>query len=185
MRLPHNGQRFAARLCLAFFSFQCGCTPSVTTRTPGPSAVPASEAWTAGIVEQERAELPPALLRTVRAAEQEGFDRVVFEFADAVPGYHIEYVDHPVRQCGSGEVMDIAGDGWLQVRLLPAQAHTEAGEPTVAERERHLGFPVLRELESACDFEADVTWVLGVASPNPYRVLELANPPRLVVDLQH
>lgn len=185
MRLPHNGQRLAAVLCLAVLAFQGGCTPSVTTRTPSSPSVPAPENWTAGIVEKERSELPPALLRAVRTAEQEGFDRVVFEFAEAVPGYHIEYVDHPVRQCGSGEVMDVAGDGWLQVRLLPAQAHTEAGETTVAERERHLGFVVLRELESACDFEADVTWILGVASPNPYRILELADPPRLVVDVRH
>jgi hypothetical protein len=185
MRLPRSGPRFATALYLVFLSFQHGCAPSVATRTPEPQAVAAPAVWTAGIVEKSRPDLAPVLLRAVRSAEQQGFDRVVFEFAEAVPGYHIEYVDHPVRQCGSGEVMDISGDGWLEVRLLPAQAHTEAGEPTVTERERLLGFPILREMESACDFEADVTWVLGVASPNPYRVMELADPPRLVVDLRH
>jgi hypothetical protein len=110
---------------------------------------------------------------------------VVFEFeGSAVPGYRIGYQDRPV-QCGSGEPVEVAGGAWLQVQLLPAQAHTEAGEPTVQQRERHLALPVLKELESTCDFEADVTWVLGLASRRPYRVQELASPARLVVDVGH
>jgi hypothetical protein len=71
------------------------------------------------------------------------------------------------------------------VRLIPAQAHTEAGEATIKDRERHLNLPVLRELESVCDFEADVTWVLGVAARNRFRVQELPGPARLVIDIQH
>lgn len=141
---------------------------------------------TAGIVEKSRADLRPVTLREVRTALHPGFDRIVFEFAGAeLPGYHLEYIDKPVRQCASGEVVSIAGDGWLQVRLVPAQAHTESGEPTIGERERRLDYPVLRELESTCDFEGHVEWVLGVASPNRYRALELAGPPRLVVDVRH
>lgn len=128
----------------------------------------------------------PIVLQAVRTAAHPGFDRVVFEFdASALPGYHIEYIDRPVRQCGSGDPVEMAGDGWLEVRMSPAYAHTETGKPTVAERERLPDLPVLRELESTCDFEAVVTWVLGVASPNAYRVLELADPPRLAVDVQH
>jgi hypothetical protein len=56
---------------------------------------------------------------------------------------------------------------------------------TVAERERKPALPVLQELELTCDFEADVTWVLGVRTPNKYRVMELQGPTRLVVDVQH
>ena len=141
---------------------------------------------TAGIVEKQRPDAPVAVLREVRSASQEGFDRVVFEFeGSALPGYHVEYVDRPVLQCGSGEPVQVAGEGWLEVRLTPAQAHTEEGEATVKERERRLSLPVLKELESTCDFEAHVTWVLGVASPNRYRVLELSNPARLIVDVRH
>lgn len=140
---------------------------------------------TAGVVEKQRPEARIAILRDVRAASQDGFDRVVFELDGAVPGYRVEYVDRPVLQCGSGEPVEVAGDGWLQVRLTPAQAHTEAGEPTVRERERHLSLPIVKELQSTCDFEADVTWVLGVASPNRYRVQELSDPARLIVDVRH
>lgn len=152
------------------------CAPSTPVRTE-------SFQGTTEPTVKERAGAPVAVLREVRAAEQPGFDRVVFEL-DGMPGYRIGYVDRPA-QCGSGEPVEVAGEARLQVQLLPAQAHTEAGEPTVRERERHLDLPVLKELESICDFEADVTWVLGLASRRPYRVQELASPARLVVDIGH
>jgi hypothetical protein len=121
----------------------------------------------------------------LRAAAHEGFDRVVFEFQGGVPGFHLEYVDHPVRDCGAGEPQDIAGDAHLEVRMSPANAHTEEGKPTVPEREIKPGLPNVREIQRTCDFEAVVTWVIGVGSPNRFRAFELADPPRLVVDIDH
>ena len=160
--------------------------PSQVEPAPGSPAAPATpdRSWTAGITSVERS-AKPVQLADVRAARNDGYDRVVFEFRDAVPGYHLEYVDSPVRDCGAGEPRAIAGDAWLEVRLFPALAHTEAGVPTIVERERALSLPIVRELELTCDFEAVVTWVLGVASPHRYSVLELNDPPRLVVDIQH
>lgn len=126
-----------------------------------------------------------AVLRDVRAARHENFDRVVFEFeGDARPGYHVGYIDKPVRQCGSGDVVEVDGHGWLAVRITPAAAHDEAGKATIPFRERKLKLGVLEEMERTCDFEGEVTWVLGVASPNRYRVLELTKPARLVVDVK-
>jgi hypothetical protein len=148
---------------------------------------PAQEAsgWTAKVVEKRKPDMHPVTLRKIRAGRHASFDRVVFEFTgSAVPGYHIEYVDRPVRQCGSGDTVRVAGDGWLSVRLTPAQAHTDAGRPTISYRERRLRFPLLKELQSTCDFEGEVEWVLGVSSPNRYRVMELSNPARLVVDIK-
>jgi hypothetical protein len=84
-------------------------------------------------------------------------------------------------------VVKIAGDAWLRVRLEPANAHTEAGQSTIETPQviRRLGLPVIKELVSVCDFEAQVEWVLGVSRPNHYRVLELRSPARLVVDVKH
>ena len=149
-----------------------------------PSAVYLSE-WTAGIIDRPRPDQTVVRLIDVRTGVHEGFDRVVFEFDERVPGYHIEYIDQPVRKCGSGKVTPLAGDGWLEVRMYPAKAHTEEGQSTVANRERMPGLPVLSELELTCDFEAVVTWVFGVESPNRYQVRELSSPPRLVIDLRH
>lgn len=141
---------------------------------------------TAGIVDKKGNSSDVAVLTAVRFASHPNYDRIVFEFSgNTLPGYHIEYVDKPVRSCGSGEVVPLAGDGWLEVQMTPAAAHDEAGEATVKQREFSLRLPILKELKSTCDFEADVTWVAGVSSPNKYRVLELKDPMRLVVDVRH
>ena len=141
---------------------------------------------TAGIVVRKEFKGAPVLLREIRTAEQNGFDRIAFEFdGPEIPNYKVEYVDKPVRQCGSGDVTQVAGDGWLEIRFNPANAHTEAGQPTIADRERRLSLPVLKELEITCDFEAEVAVVLGVSSPNRYRVLNLSNPTRVVIDIKH
>lgn len=144
------------------------------------------ESWTAGIVSRDHSVTGVATLRAVRTGLHDDFDRVVFEFEGTeLPGYHLEYIDKPVRQCGSGNVVEVAGDGWLEVRMTPSQAHTEAGEPTISARERMLDMPILKEMELTCDFEAYVTWVLGTSSPNRYRITELSDPARLVVDVRH
>jgi hypothetical protein len=44
--------------------------------------------------------------------------------------------------------------------------------------------PIVKEYEFSCDFEGEVQVVLGVSSPNRYRVTELQNPTRLIVDIQ-
>lgn len=143
-------------------------------------------AGTAGIIDKKYEIKATAVLKEIRAAAHEGYDRVVFEFAGAeMPSYHVEYIDKPVRACGSGNVVPLRGDGWLKIRFSPAAAHTEEGEPTIKQREQTPNLKIIKEMKSTCDFEAEVEWVLGVASPNKYRVLELKNPTRLAVDIKH
>lgn len=160
-------------------------TPSVDTASVPTTEPNTSDAeWTAGTTAAERSP-SQAVLHSVRSAAHEGFDRTVFEFEGGVPGYHIEYIDEPVRQCGSGKPVPLSGEGWLEVRLSPTRAHTEAGAATIAERSRSPELPVLLALTQTCDFEGIVTWVLGLDAPNRYRVSELSDPARLVVDVQH
>ncbi len=185
-RIRQHAVAVAATICLAL----AGCGGASGERDDSPQANAEGEAahaseWTAGIIDRPRADAPAATLVAVRTGTYEGFDRVVFEFDERLPGYHTEYIDQPVRKCGSGKVTRVAGDGWLEVRMYPANAHTEEGRPTVTERERMPNLPVLSELELTCDFEAVVTWVFGAESPNRYQVRELSSPPRLVVDVRH
>jgi hypothetical protein len=69
--------------------------------------------------------------------------------------------------------------------MSPVNAHTEAGRSTIAERHRATDLPVVLEIVQTCDFEAVVTWVLAVRSPEPFRLARLDGPPRLVVDVRH
>lgn len=143
-------------------------------------------AGTEGITDKKHESDGAALLTAVRTGQQDNFDRIVFEFAGSqLPNYHVEYVDKPVRSCGSGDVVPLRGDAWLEIRFMPANAHNEQGEPTVKTREMAPNHKVVKELKATCDFEAEVEWVAGLASPNKYRVRELKNPTRLVVDVKH
>ena len=151
-------------------------------------AAPAQFDGTAGITERRREVSGVITLRAVRSGQHADFDRVVFEFdGGQLPSYHIEHIDRPVRQCGSGDVVTLAGEGWLRVRMEPARTHTEDGQATIplSYRPRRVNHTIIKEIVSTCDFEAQVEWVLGVSSPNRYRVIELSNPSRLVVDVRH
>ncbi len=163
---------------------------TVAEQSPTPKdEVPAGKddfEGTTGIIDKRKTLSASATLKAISTGRHEGFDRIVFEFAgDDIPGYHLEYIDKPVRSCGSGDVVPLAGDGWLQVRFEPARAHTDEGKPTLGSRELVPKLPNLLELKSTCDFEGQVEWVAGVGSPNGFRVLELENPSRFVVDIKH
>ncbi len=125
-----------------------------------------------------------ALLRSVRSGRHEGYDRIVFEFEDHLPEYTIRYMQDPTA-CGSGHRVDAEAAAALEVDLRPAAAHDDQGQPTIAERVRSPGLPALRTARITCDFEAIVTWVLGLDRRAPVRTLELGSPPRLVVDVPH
>ena len=89
-------------------------TTTATTTTPaleGASTAPV--AWTSAITET-------ALLSDVRVASHEGYDRVVFEFPNGVPGYDVGYVEPPILADGSGEEVPVAGGAALVVRMEPA-----------------------------------------------------------------
>ncbi len=194
---------------IAFFSLlilSVGCGPAASNKQPAPEppvqaitpapyrTPPADEQLsdvafdgTAGKTEKKNSKTTSvAIMRDVRSARHDGYDRVVFEFdGNELPTYHIQYIDKPVRGCGSGDVVPFEGDGWLEVRFTDAQAHTPEGNPTIMDRGRSPNLPVVKDLKITCDFEAEVTWVMGVSSPNRYRVLELKDPTRLAIDIKH
>jgi hypothetical protein len=146
-------------------------------------AYPPQFTGTQGLTEKAPPDRLPLTLRDVRTGPQEHFDRAVFEFdADTVPGYRVEYIGPP-KSCGSGLPAEVRGTAWLQVRLHPAQAHNKQGGSTVGTLRKQAGLKVLQEVQEVCDFEGETTWVLGLAGRRGYRVLELAHPPRLVVDV--
>ena len=167
-----------------------GAMPPALEATPvAPSATEeaarvAAAREAAGIVQVKR-KGETATLQALRVAKNDGFDRVVFEFQERVPGYRLQYVDKPVRGCGAGDLRHIAGDSWLEVRFSPASAHTESGEPSLRTRELRPALSSIREIERTCDFDGVVTWVVGTPSPRRYRAYELSAPPRLVVEIDH
>jgi hypothetical protein len=128
-----------------------------------------------------------AVVDGVRHARRQGYDRVVFDFRERRPGYRVEYVSRPVRECASGREVQVRGDAILMVRMHPAQGYEQAaGErlPTVQETDRRLDLPRILHLREVCNHLGTVEWVIGLAARGPYRVLALDGPPRLVVDVR-
>jgi hypothetical protein len=127
----------------------------------------------------------PGMLIDVRAAgHAEGFDRIVFEFEGEPPDYRVEYVSQAVN-CASGEPVAVIGPALLQVRFSPAQAHTDAGVPSLNRTDILLDLPSILNAVQTCDFEGVVTWVVGLLQDEDFAVIPLEDRLRLAVDVRH
>jgi hypothetical protein len=126
-----------------------------------------------------------ARLRRIRAGRNKAFDRLVFDLDGPVPGVQVQYVDALHHQ-GSGDVIPLHGRAVVQVDVHPATAHTDGGDPTMTDPLPDLtGFAVFRELADAGDFEAQLTWGIGVAARTALRATTLTGPSRVAVDVWH
>jgi hypothetical protein len=134
-----------------------------------------------------------SLLHTTRLAANSGeggFDRFVLEFENHVPSWQVGYVAKPVRAAGTGHVVPLAGNHAIEVRMFGAAgvdfSASGAYRLTYTGPERiSTGTPQVTEVVRTGDFEATLTWAIGTRDHQPFRVLTLADPARLVVDVAH
>lgn len=123
------------------------------------------------------------VLVAVGAAHRAGVDRVVFEFRGGLPEQiDVGYVDRLFAD-GSGRRVRVAGQALLRIRFESAQAHTDAGVVTAAPRRVAFPLPNVMTAVRSGDFEAVVTYGLGVARRTPVRVTTLRSPDRVVVEV--
>lgn len=121
---------------------------------------------------------------TVRAAEHDGYDRVVFELAGTgTPGWTVEYVDSPSAQ-GSGDPVDVPGAAALQVTLQGTTYPYESGATELGRGAVALpGLDAVQGVVYDATFEGtSVAWI-GTAGRTPFRVYSLTGPSRVVVEV--
>ena len=133
-------------------------------------------------VERSRLTRPAPELVSVQAVERKGYDRVLFTFQGAMPGYQVRYAPQVTDQ--AGRPVALRGKAFLAVTFEPARAHDPGGEPTVSTATLTPGSPVLRQVRFAGDFEGQVTFGLGLAGRDGFRVSELRGPTRVAVDVR-
>ena len=144
--------------------------------------------WGASILPARtaRAQPPIPTLVAIRAAHHAApaprFDRVVFQFSGPLPAdVDVGYVTALIGDA-SGLPVPIAGRAILRVRFSLAQAHNTAGQPTAPSR-RAFALPNVMHVVRSGDFEAVVSYGIGLARREQFRVLRLQNPSRVVVDI--
>ncbi|MEX2583352.1 MAG: hypothetical protein WD766_08760 [Gemmatimonadota bacterium] len=127
-----------------------------------------------------------APIQEVRRAAEDGFDRFVIEIQGrGMPNYEVEYADEPLRDCRTGAEVSVAGEAVIHVRLEPAVAHEPSGQPLFRDAPAETGLPVLLEQRLVCDSDGSVEWALGVARRAQFRVIQLTELNRIVVDVRH
>lgn len=129
-----------------------------------------------------------SLLTDVRAAAHDGYDRLVFQFRNGLPGYDVRYVERPVVADGSGEEVPVAGGAVLVVRMEPAldaDLSQESAPRTYTGPQRFTPTTTaVAELVRTGGFEAVLTWAAGVDEQRPFLVSTLDDPARLVIDVK-
>jgi hypothetical protein len=133
-----------------------------------------------------------ALLERLALGRHEGYDRVVFQFRNTLPGYKVEYVQPPLKEDGSGNLVKLEGNAFVVVRMEQASGFDlNTGEGVMVYKgPRRLegstsGTSVVQELVRTGDFEAVLTWAVGLSDKVDFRVQTATSPPRLIVDFRN
>ena len=140
----------------------------------GGVAVPAATASAATAV--------PTLTQ-IRATHHPGYDRLVFEFRGRVPTHHsARYVSQVVGP--SGLPVHIVGSALLRVQFSPTLGHNAQGGITYGPAGRTYALPNIIQVVNAEDFEAVLSFGVGLARQGPFHMFTLTSPSRVVIDVR-
>jgi hypothetical protein len=167
-------------------------TTATTTTTTETNGIDPLEGAGTDPVEGEGTAAETALLERVAVGRHEGFDRVVFQFKNHLPGYRVEYVEPPLKQDGSGNIVQVEGNAFVVVRMEPASGFdlTKNEGELVYKGPRRIdgstvGTSVVQEVVRIGDFEAVLNWAVGLSDRVDFRVRTASSPARLIVDFRN
>lgn len=127
-------------------------------------------------------------LSAVRLGNMGSYDRFVLEFKDQVPGYTVGYRPLPAKADGSGDDIALPGaKALLMVTMRSASGYdSDLSTPTYSGPNEVSAKSVqVTQAKAAGDFEAVLSWAVGLRSKVPFKVSVMNAPPRLVIDFQH
>jgi hypothetical protein len=134
-------------------------------------------------------------LTDVRVGAHNGFDRIVFQFEEpdpnpagngGIPHFQIKTAKPPFTEDPSDLPIDVEGDAFARIIFQGASGYDFDGNATYdGPRRLTPGFGTLAQVVEGGDFEATMTWILGLSRPTCWQITELHNPDRLVIDFHH
>lgn len=132
-----------------------------------------------------------AFLRDVRASDRGSSDRIVFEFSPPdsidpnIPRFEIEEVNPPFTD-ESDKPMQVEGRRFFRVTFFGGTGVDETYTATYqGPKEMRLGLPTLKEAEQLSDFEATLSWVMGLGKLRCPQITQLRDPLRVAIDFAH
>jgi hypothetical protein len=134
-------------------------------------------------------------LTDVRVGAHDGFDRIVFEFEEpdpnpagngGIPRFEIKQVKPPFSEDPSDIPIHVEGDAFVRIVFQGASGYDFDGNATYdGPRRLTPGFGTLTQAVEGGDFEATMTWLLGLSRPTCWEIHALHNPERVVIDFHH
>jgi hypothetical protein len=122
----------------------------------------------------------PVTITTVTVGLHPDYDRVVFTASTGIPSWDVRYVPAVTRD-GSGAPAPLLGAADIQVTIHGTDwTRHPSVQPNLTP-----GFPALRQVTGAGEFEAVGTYGIGQATRAGFRAFTLTGPDRLVVDVHH
>lgn len=140
--------------------------------------------WTTASV--ERNDNPSSSFREMRVAKQKAFDRVVFEFAGEVPNYNVHFEKPPITNYG-GEDLKMSGKAFVvvQFHMVSYPENADTSKIVFDIPKNKLRVPIVTEIKNSEWFEGYLSFAIGLRMRKPFRVQQLSNPARLVIDFKH
>jgi hypothetical protein len=135
-----------------------------------------SAVWSSGPQGARRQGAGEAVLVAVRAARQDGYDRLVFEFRNGLPGYQVRYVSRVTTPDG---VVALDGGAFL----LLAFDGASAGDAGLARRDLRPHFRSLRHVRLVDQGDGRMRFGIGVDAVAGYLASTLTGPDRVIIDL--
>jgi len=154
-------------------------TPTTVQKTP--EYLPAFVCGSSAPINSQNAPTV-AYVDSVRTGTHTGYDRITIEFQNGQPG-SVELrpqSSSTFTNSPRGDTVTLAGSAGLLVVIHSADEHTAYSGAT----DFNTNYPVLLEARQMEDFEGTVQWGLGLSKSACYRAFFLANPTRLVIDIQ-
>jgi hypothetical protein len=149
-------------------------TPSTTSTSTTSTTTSSTTSTTAFSGSTAPTSIPSSATATALLTDVTVEDGLVtFRFRADLPGVDVRYVEPPITKDGSGATVEVKGSAFLQVRMEPASGVDLSKDPfeeTYTGPDRLPGAGPVAEVVKTGDFEANLTWVIGVDGSRAYRV---------------
>jgi hypothetical protein len=136
---------------------------------------------------------PTRLLTDVRVGAHDCYERVTFELkpqageAEGPVSWKAAYEPPPITEDGSGRTVAVKGTAFLVIHMTASGVDlTKEAAPATYTGPASIetaGTTRIQQVRRTGDFEAVLTWVIGLDKKRPFHVSTQDSPARVVVDV--